>query len=445
MSAPEIVHVPLRSLFDQHHAPDPALIRECVHCGFCLPACPTYTLWNEEMDSPRGRIYLMKMAAEGKVDTMDQNFVQHFDRCLGCMACMSACPSGVKYDKLIEATRAQIERNHRRPFLERLYRRMIFSVFPHPSRLRLLAAPLWIYQGFGIRGLLHKAGVLKALPARLQEMESLLPELSWASLSGGHPARIAAQGVARKKVGVLLGCVQRVFFDSINAATIRVLSAEGCDVYVPPQQGCCGALAAHTGREPEALDAARRLIDAFAHLDLDCIVTNAAGCGSNVKDYGHLLRDDPKYAEAARRFSAKCRDISEVLGELTPVAVRRPLKLRVAYQDSCHLLHAQRIQRQPRELLRSIPSLELVELPESQLCCGSAGVYNLLEPNTAHDLGHRKAEHVAASGADVLVSANPGCLLQISNELRRMKRAIPAYHLIELVDASIRGAQLPRK
>ncbi len=438
------MHVPVSSLFDAHHPPDPNLIRECVHCGFCLPACPTYMLWREEMDSPRGRIYLMKMAADGKVDTMDRDFVEHFDRCLGCMSCMSACPSGVDYGKLIEATRAQIERHHDRGLLERAYRRLIFEIFPHPARLRLLAIPLWIYQVTGLRSLLHKLGIIKMLPARLQEMEALMPEISSSALRSQMPEKIAAVGTARKKVGVVLGCVQRVFFSEINAATVRVLTAEGCDVYIPPQQECCGALAAHTGREPQALDSARKLIDAFAPLNLDAIVINAAGCGSNVKEYGHLLRDDPKYAAKAREFSAKCRDISEILGELEPRSPRHPLSLRVAYQDSCHLLHAQRIRKQPRELLKAIPSLELIELPESNMCCGSAGVYNLLESATAQQLGERKARHVINSQAEALVSANPGCLLQISNELKKANRAIPTFHIVELLDASIGKRPLRR-
>ena len=436
--------VPLRSLFDAHHAPDPELLRDCVHCGFCLPACPTYMLWREEMDSPRGRIYLMNLAAEGKIDVMDREFVQHFDRCLGCMSCMTACPSGVDYGKLIEATRAQIERNHDRGIIERLYRWMIFAVFPHPGRLKVMAIPLWLHQRLGISWLVRRAWIAKLLPARLRQMEALLPEIHLSAIGSSHPAKVEAVGPARKRVGVVLGCVQRVFFDEINAATIRVLAAEGCDVYVPPAQGCCGALAAHTGREPSALEAARRLIDVFEPLELDAIVINAAGCGSNVKEYAHLLRDDPQYAARARAFSAKCRDVSEFLMELEPRAQRHPLKMRVAYQDSCHLLHAQQLRRQPRELLRSIPELELIEIPESNMCCGSAGVYNLLEPTTAQQLGQRKARHVIKSKAEALVSANPGCLLQISNELRREGQSIEAFHLVELVDASIRN-QAPKR
>jgi glycolate oxidase iron-sulfur subunit len=431
--------VSLQSLFDPHHPPDDELIRECVHCGFCLPACPTYLLWHEEMDSPRGRIYLMKAAAEGKISTMDESFVAHFDRCLGCMSCMTACPSGVKYDKLIESTRAQIERHHQRSLWDRFTRWMIFQLFPQPRRLRWLSLPLWLYQRSGLQRLLYKIGLIRLLPKRLQQMDSLLPPLDAPFQGFRYGTRIAAQGTPRLKVGVLLGCVQRVFFDRINAATIRVLAAEGCEMFVPPSQGCCGALATHVGREQQSREAARRMIDTFDGQDLDYIVVNAAGCGSNLKEYGYLLRDDAKYAEKARIFASKCRDISEILTILSPQAERHALPMRAAFHDSCHLLHAQQLRTPPRSLLKAIPGLELVELPESNICCGSAGVYNLVEPETAHDLGQRKAEHVARAKAEILVSGNPGCLLQISKEMRDLGQPIRALHFIEVIDASIRG------
>jgi glycolate oxidase iron-sulfur subunit len=425
-----------KSLFDQHHPPAQELLAECVHCGFCLPACPTYLLWRQEMDSPRGRIYLMQMALNGKAEAIDATMVQHFDRCLGCMNCMTACPSGVQYDKLIEATRAQVERNFRRPLADRIYRALIFSLFPHPGRLRFVSLFSWAYERLGLRWLLHKSGLIRLLPARIQQMESLLPSVTLKMLTSQLPVRIPAVGVARKRVGLMLGCVQRVFFEHVNAATARVLAAEGYDVFIPREQGCCGALMTHTGREPEAIDAARKLIDSFEPLDLDYIVINAAGCGSNVKEYGHLLRDDPNYAARAAKFAAKCRDVSEVLAELEPRAKRNPVPMRVAYQDSCHLLHAQRIGKQPRDLLTSIPGIELLELPDTG-CCGSAGIYNLIEPQTAHELGERKARTVANTGCAALVSANPGCLLQITKELRRLGKDMPSYHLVELLDASI--------
>ena len=430
--------IPVTALFDEHHPPADDLLRDCVHCGFCLPACPTYMLWREEMDSPRGRIYLMQMAANGNASAMDQSFVEHFDLCLGCMSCMSACPSGVQYDKLIEATRAQIERLHRRPFFERLHRDMIFALFPHPERLRALAVPLRIYQRLGIRSLVEKSGLLRLLPERLQAMHELLPDYEYASCS----EHVMPVGTPRRRVGLVIGCVQRVFFNRVNAATVRVLAAEGCEVFAPQSQGCCGALATHVGREEESLEAARQMIDIFEKLNVDDIAINAAGCGSNLKSYGHILRDDPQYAERAKQFAAKCRDVSEILSSLEPTAERHPVKLRAAYQDSCHLLHSQGLRTQPRSLLRGIPELELVELPESHVCCGSAGVYNLLEPATAHQLGERKAAHVVRAKSEALISGNPGCMLQISKELRRMNRSIPTCHFIEVLDASIQGRPL---
>ncbi|HEY0607801.1 MAG TPA: heterodisulfide reductase-related iron-sulfur binding cluster [Herpetosiphonaceae bacterium] len=426
------------SIFDAYHPPSPELIDECVHCGFCLPTCPTYLLWGEEMDSPRGRIYLMNLGNQGQAALTD-TYVRHFDQCLGCMACLTACPSGVQYDKLIESTRAQIERNYRRSLPDKLFRRLLFALFPHPNRLRVLAVPLWIYQASGLRGLVQRSNVLNLLPARLKAMESLLPPISLAGLRSKVPARIPAQGQRRRRVGLLLGCVQRVFFGDVNAATARVLAAEGCEVVAPPDQGCCGALMVHAGQEQDTLALARRMIETWERADVDTIVINAAGCGSTLKEYGYLLRDDPVYAERARAFSAKCKDISEVLAELEPRAPRHPLNLRVAYHDACHLQHAQGVRAQPRQVLSTIPSLEIREIPEAAICCGSAGVYNLVEPQPAQQLADRKVQHVLSTGADLLATSNPGCLLQIMNGLKRAGHPLPALHPVELVDASIRG------
>src|ERR1700693_1946766 len=364
----------LASAFDAHHPPSREIIDTCVHCGFCLPVCPTYVLWNEEMDSPRGRIYLMKLAADGQASVNPQ-WVGHFDTCLGCMACMTACPSGVDYGKLIEATRAQIERKYGRGRLEKFYRRLIFGMFTRPDRLRLMRWPLLLYQRSGLRRLTRVSGVLQLLPKRLQAMEALIPELSAAETI----AEITpAVGEKRRRVGLLLGCVQREFFPQVNAATARVLAAEGCEVVSPADQPCCGALLVHAGEEEGALALARRLIAVFEREGVDAIVTNAAGCGSNVKEYGHLLRDDPQYAERAKEFSAKCQDISETLAYMGPRAKRNPLRLKVAFHDSCHLQHAQGVRAQPRSLLAAIPELELLEIPEAAICCGSAGIYNLV-------------------------------------------------------------------
>lgn len=430
------------SVFDRHEPPSERLINECVHCGFCLPTCPTYALWNEEMDSPRGRIYLMKLGLEGKVEMTDK-FAGHFDKCLGCMACMTACPSGVQYDKLIETTRAQLERNYRRTWADRTYRELVFWIFPHPLRLRLALLPLWLYERTGMQGLLRRLGLLRLLPARLQSMEAQLPDVTGAALWPRMPSRISSVGTGRKRVGLLLGCVQRVFFHDVNVATASVLAAEGCDVIIPREQGCCGALMTHAGRLEEARAAARHIIDTFERADVDAIVINAAGCGSNMKEYGYLLRDDPAYARRAEALAAQCRDISEVLAELEPRAPRHSVPLRVAYHDSCHLQHAQRIRLQPREILGRIPGLEVVEIPESAICCGSAGIYSLVQPTAASDLGRRKADNVISVDPDALVTSNPGCLLQISSGLRDAGRAIPTMHLVEVLDASIRGL-MPR-
>jgi glycolate oxidase iron-sulfur subunit len=376
----------------------------------------------------------MKMRRDGR-ETSSHSFVQHIDTCLGCMACVTACPSGVQYDSLLEAARPQVERDAKRGFSDRAFRRMIFAMFPHPGRLRALSWPLGAYQKLGIRRLVHASRVLSLLPKRMQAMERLLPPISFGVAP--LPARIPAQGVQRRRVALLLGCVQRVFFGGVNAATARVLAAEGCEVIVPQTQGCCGALAEHAGEEEEAKAAARKLIDAFEGTNADTIVINAAGCGSAMKRYGHLLRNDGAYAERAKAFAAKCRDISEVLAELEPRAPRRPVPLKAAYHDACHLQHAQGVRVQPRQLLHTIPGVEVREIPESEICCGSAGIYNLLEPEAATQLRDRKVRNILKTDADVIVSGNPGCLLQIATGLEEAGRPLRVMHLVEVLDQSI--------
>jgi glycolate oxidase iron-sulfur subunit len=425
----------LASAFDAHHPPSNEIIDKCVHCGFCLPVCPTYVLWGQEMDSPRGRIYLMKLASEGATD-MNANWVSHIDSCLGCMACMSACPSGVDYGKLIEATRAQIERKTERSPREKRHRRFLFETFTRPERLKRLRLPLLVYQKSGLQSVVRASGVLKLLPKKMQVMEALLPKF-------GPKEPVAeitpAEGAKRRRVGLLLGCVQREFFPQVNAATARVLAAEGCEVVAPQAQPCCGALLVHAGEEAAAVELAKKTIDAFERADVDAIVTNAAGCGSNVKEYGHLLRDDPAYAGRAKQFALKCKDISEILADLQPRAPRHPLKLRVAFHDSCHLQHAQGVRSQPRALLSNIPELQLTEIPEAAICCGSAGIYNLVQPDAANAIGDRKARLIASLNSDVVATGNPGCLLQLQSSLARFGKTTNVLHTIQLLDASIRG------
>jgi glycolate oxidase iron-sulfur subunit len=379
---------------------DPELIADCVHCGFCLPSCPTYVLWHEEMDSPRGRIHLMGALEDGSLELTD-TVAEHFDRCLGCMACVTACPSGVQYDRLIELTRVEVERRHRRSLSERLLRAAMFAVLPYRRRLRAALA-------------------LRRLPAPgpLGTLKRLAPP--WSS-PAWPPVHLPGDG---PRVALVAGCVQSVVFGDVNSATARVLAAEGFDVHVPRAQQCCGALHAHAGRLDQGIARARTLESALA--GYDHVVTNAAGCGSHLKDHG----------------IANVVDVSELL--TVARAERHALEISVAFQDSCHLRHAQRIVDQPRAMLASIPGLRLLEPAEQDLCCGSAGIYNLVQPQAAGELGDRKAQRVLDTGADAYASANPGCLVQVSAALRRNGRPLPAFHPIELLDASIRGVDANR-
>ncbi|HZU11284.1 MAG TPA: heterodisulfide reductase-related iron-sulfur binding cluster [Chloroflexota bacterium] len=422
----------MQPAFDAHDPPSLQLIDECVHCGFCLSSCPTYLLWGEEMDSPRGRIYLMREGLQG--EPLSAAMVSHYDRCLGCVACEPACPSGVQYGKLIEATRQQVERRYPRSIPERMYRDLLYELLPYPARLSALRPLLALARRLG---LLSRATRLP-LPERLQTVTRLgeVMPLSTAQVPEWTPAA----GDERLRVGLLLGCIQRAFFSEVNAATTRVLSADGCGVAAPGAQGCCGALSEHGGRRDEALRLARRLIDTFETADVDVIAVNVAGCGSMMKEYGYLLRDDPMYAERARRFSERVRDVSELLQEIGPRADRHPLPMSVVYHDACHLSNAQGIRAQPRATLRQIPGLEVREVPrERDICCGSAGIYNLLQPNAAGDLGDRKAANVLDAKADLLVTANPGCHLQIVAAAQRHGVQLPAVHVMQVVDASIRA------
>ena len=395
------------------------LTADCVHCGFCLPTCPTYVLWSEEMDSPRGRIHLMDARLDGTV-TLNATVTSHFDRCLGCMACLSSCPSGVRYDRLIETTRAAVEREYERPWSDRLVRDLLFRVLPYPGRMKiaLRLAPL---------------GRIMPLPRRFRPLVEVAPP--WRGR--GHVSPLTpAQGVRRGRVGLLTGCVQSAVFPDVNAATARVLAADGFDVIAPPQ-GCCGALSVHAGRLEEGKTFARNLIGAFEGVDL--VVVNSSGCGSHLKELGWLLGD-----ERAAELAAKVRDIGEFLADVRPRARRHPLAMRIALQDPCHVRHAQALPLASLPSLGRIPALDIVEPAEQDLCCGSAGIYNLVQPEAARELGDRKATNLLATGAQAYASANPGCLVQVSQALRRARRPLPALHPIELVDASIRNVGAAR-
>lgn len=425
------------------------LAGDCVHCGFCLPACPTYQLWGEEMDSPRGRIHLITQILDGGAGTEATS--EHFDRCLGCMACMTACPSGVQYDQLIEAARSWAEpAAGARPAAplpprsprERAVRAAIFGTFPYPARLRAALVPLRAAQITGLDRVLMRSSLLRRHVPEAAAALGVAPRPRTGVRAGRQPVlpqRVPARGSRRAVVGMLTGCVQQVLFPEVNAATARVLAAEGCDVIVPQRQGCCGALSLHGGRRGEAAAFARNTIAAFEQAGVDAVIVNSAGCGSAMKEYQELLAGDAAWAERAAAFSAKVSDFSEFLAGLGPVAPRAELPLAIAYHDACHLGHAQRVTAQPRRLLRDIPGVRLTEVADAGTCCGSAGIYNLVQPAAAAELGARKAAAVRATEADLVVSGNPGCTMQIAQALAASGAPMPVAHIAEVLDASIMG------
>jgi glycolate oxidase iron-sulfur subunit len=416
----------------------PAL--DCVHCGFCLPVCPTWVAWGREPDSPRGRIEIAKAMLDGAAPTPDM--VQHLDSCLGCMACLAACPSGVRYDVVIEEARAKIESAHVRTSTDASRRSAIFSLFPYPGRLRVAAVFLWLWQVTGLRWLTRATGLTRLLPF-LGRLDSLAPALGLSEVTSRLPVATLATGARRGRVALVGGCVQRVFFPGVNESTLRVLAAEGFEVIVPAGQGCCGALSVHAGRDEEARAMTRALVEHLEASGADTFLVNAAGCGSHLKDLAHLFRDDPAWRDRAVAFSRKVKDVTEFLAAVTPRAERHPIPARVAYHSPCHLGHAQGIQDPPRALLRAIPGMELVEIAEGDQCCGSAGIYNLTQVEAADELGARKAANVLATQAPFLASANPGCTLQVLKVLREKGASIQAAHPIEILDASIQGKPFP--
>ncbi len=415
------------------------LLRQCVHCGLCLPTCPTYSILGDEADSPRGRIFQMIALVDGHIQP-EGDFEEHIYCCLDCRACETACPSGVKFGELVEAARGQIESRRRRPLGERLLRRLIFAgLFPHPSRLAAAVGLARLYQRSRLRSLLRATGLLKLLPRRLEEMEALMPDLPGPLVTPPMPEITPAIGERRYRVGMVSGCVQSQVFAGINADTACVLAENGCEVWAPPQQRCCGALHVHAGERALAVELARRNIAAFSGRQLDAIIINAAGCGAALKEYHLLLEHDPQWSERAAEFSHKVKDVSEFLAEIgiKPPPGRLPEK--VAYHEACHLAHGQKVRQQPRQLLRAIPGLELVEIKESDWCCGSAGIYNVTQPELAGKLLQRKMENLIRSGAQTVAVGNPGCILQIASGVRAGGLSMRVVHPVELLARAYRG------
>ena len=410
-------------------------LARCVHCGLCLNHCPTYRLWGMEADSPRGRLRQMMLVSNGEL-ALGDSFVTHIDRCLDCRACETVCPSGVEYGKLVELVRAQIEQNYERPFLSRALRNFVYrSLLPNPRRIARVAKLLRFYQRSGLQRFARGSGILRIFG--LKTKDTLLPpidrEFFYSRLGQTYPA----QGKRRARVAFFAGCVAQVTFTALNDATIRVLQANGVEVFVPPAQTCCGALAAHAGVRDVAQSLALLNLNAFNLEDCDAIITNAAGCGSTLKEYPHLLTTAALGNDRAAQFSSKVRDVTEFLAGLGLTAPLKPLPLRVTYQDSCHLAHGQRIHEAPRQLLRAIPNLEFVEMPLADQCCGSAGVYNVTQPDASLALLEEKMVSARSTGASVIVTANPGCILQLRAGARLHSTGQQVLHVVELLSRAI--------
>ena len=407
----------------------------CVHCGLCLNHCPTYRLWQLEADSPRGRIRQMILVNEGQMP-LSSGFVDHIDKCLDCRSCETACPSGVEYGKLVEHARARIEQEYRRPWFTRVARDMVFNrLLPFPTRIAALAKFLRLYQRSGLQTIARVTGILKLLG--LAERERLLPRIDGEFFFGELGKTFPAVGERRARVAFFAGCIANVTFSKLNEATIRVLTANGCEVVVPGGQFCCGALAAHAGIRETARGLARKNIKAFESEQFDAILTNAAGCGSTLKEYDHLFSENEPEHAAAVAFRSKVRDVTEFLVGLGLTAKLKPVEVRVTYQDSCHLLHGQKVREAPRQLLRAIPGLEFVELPYSDICCGSAGVYNVTQTEASLELLAEKMGYAKKTGAQVIATANPGCLLQMRAGAEIHGTGQEVLHVVELLDRAI--------
>jgi glycolate oxidase iron-sulfur subunit len=425
------------------HGHDVEGVNRCVHCGLCLAYCPTFSLLGTEMDSPRGRIFLIKSMAEGRIG-LSERTAEHLDLCLGCRACETVCPSGVPYGRLIEAARADIERQRPGGLLRRLFRWVNFDLLlPHPRLLALAAAGLRFYQVSGLQRLARASGLIRLLPAPLPTWEPLLPTLPPSADRAPLPEVTPAQGAKRGTVGLLTGCIQQAAFGPHNRATARVLARNGIEVVAPRAQACCGALHAHAGAHDTAMDLARKTIHAFESAGVEQVVVNTSGCGAHMKSYGALLAGDPAWAGRAARFAARVRDVSEFLAQEPLRGPLRPVARTVTYHDPCHVAHGQQIRQQPRALLAQIPGLQVVALREADWCCGSAGTYNLTQPEMAARLQERKVQNIRATGADAVVTANPGCIIQIAQGLAQGGKPVEVLHIVEILDQAY-SPSLPR-
>ncbi len=404
----------------------------CVHCALCSNQCPTYRLWGREADSPRGRIRQMALVDQGRLELGD-SFVLHIDRCLNCRNCESACPSGVEYGQLLERARSQIEQKYKRPLFSRIARDLLYRrLLPYPGRIAAAARALKIYQRSGLAALARGTGILRLLG--LQERERLMPQIDSNFFFSELGKTFPAKGPRRARVALFAGCIAQVTFSDLNRATIRVLQANGCEVIVPRNQVCCGALAAHAGVRDVARNLARTNQDVFLSAEFDAIITNAAGCGSTLKEYPEFFAESDPSHQPAEKFSAKVKDVTQFLDELGLVAPLRRMPLRVTYQDSCHLCHGQQIRESPRKLIRSIPGVELIEMPLSEQCCGSAGVYNVTETDASMELLAVKMENIEKTKAQAIVTANPGCILQLRAGAAIHNTGQEVMHVVELLD-----------
>ena len=420
----------------KYDKPQQADLDKCVHCGLCLNACPTYRELRLEMDSPRGRIYQMAQVASGAA-AINPSYIEHIDLCLACRGCETACPSGVQYGRLVEAARAEIENTIRRPRRARFARYLVFQrLLPSRVNLWLAGALLYLYQASGCKKLVQS---LHLLPRKLAELESLAPEVQAPFFFRYYGSVLEPENAQRHRVAFLGGCIANISFARLNEATLRVLRKNGCEVSIPAAQSCCGALHVHAGLREEARTLARRNIDAFLDGEYDAIITNAAGCGSTLKEYGELLEHDQQYSQKARHFSALVKDVTEFLASIELNTNMRKLAITATYQDSCHLAHGQRVRSAPRQLLAAVPGLELREMPLSDLCCGSAGIYNVVHAEMAMALLKKKMDAVNATGAEVIATANPGCMLQLAAGVKKFGRGQKVAHVVEILDQAYNG------